>query len=108
MLEPLAFVLADLVLLLVLLEVVHAVATDVPDRYTRLLRILTDEFRELLAPLLGQLGDRKPDHLAVGDRIEAQPRRADRLFDRADIRAIPYLHGKHSRFRGRHGRQLVE
>ena len=82
MLEPLALVLADLVLLLVLLEMIHPVAADVADRDARLLGILADELGELLAALLGQLGDRQADHLAVGDRVEAEAGRADRLFDR--------------------------
>ena len=108
MLQPLALVLADLVLLLVGLEVIHAVAADVADRDPRFLRILADELGQLLAALLGQLGDRQADHLAVGDRIEAETGGADRLFNRADVRAVPHLHRQHPRFGGRHGRHLVQ
>ena len=85
MLEPLALVLADLVLFLVLLQMVHPVAANVADGDPRLLRILTDELGELLAALFGQLGDRQTDHLPIGDRIEAEAGRANRLFDRTDV-----------------------
>ena len=84
-LEALALVLADLVLLLVGLEVIHPVAADVADRDPRLLGILADELGQLLAALLGQLGDRQADHLAVGDRVEPETGRADRLLDRPTL-----------------------
>ena len=92
MLEPLALVLADLVLLLVLLEMVHAVAADVAHRDPRLFGILADQLGQFLAPLLGQIRDRQADHLAVGDRVDAQIGVADRFFDRRDIRFVPHLH----------------
>ena len=81
-LEPLVLVLADLVLLLVGLERVHAVAADVADRDPRLFGILVGELGQLLAALLGQVRDRQADVLAVDDRIDAEPGDADRLFDR--------------------------
>ena len=45
---------------------------------------------------------------AVGDRVEAEPGRADRLFDRADVRLVPHLHRQHARLGRRDGRDLVE
>ena len=106
--EPLVLVLADLVLLLVGLERVHAVAADVADRDPRLFGILVGELGELLAALLGQIGDRQADVLAVDDRIDAEPGIADRLFDRADIRPVPDLDREQARLGHGDGRDLVE
>jgi len=72
MLEALALVLADLVLLLVLLEVVHAVAAHIADCDASLLGILANELGELLAAFLGQLGNGQTDNLAVRNRIEPE------------------------------------
>ena len=80
MLEALAFVLADFVLLLVLLELVHPVAADVADGDPRLFGILAAQLGELLAALLGQLGDRQADHLAVDDRVDSEARRCGSPF----------------------------
>src|SRR5579875_2871594 len=48
-----------------LLQVPHGVAADLADRHPVLLRHVADDPDELPAPLLRQLGDRQPDHLAV-------------------------------------------
>src|SRR5206468_7334546 len=89
MLQTLALILADVVLLLVLFQMVHAVAADVADCYASLLGILADELRQLLAPLLGQFRDRQTDHLAVDDWVDAKAGVADGLLDGVDIRAVP-------------------
>src|SRR4051812_38235103 len=51
---------AGLALLLQLAEVVHDVAADVPDRHAALLGDLVNDFDQLLAALLGELGDLQP------------------------------------------------
>src|SRR5262245_40874026 len=46
-------------------QVVHHVAADVPDPHPPLLRDAVDDLHELLAALLGQLGDLQADHVPV-------------------------------------------
>src|SRR3546814_8558944 len=57
--EPFVLVFADLVLLLVGLEAVHAVAAYVAHGDPRLFRILAGELGQFLAPLLGEVRDRQ-------------------------------------------------
>ena len=45
---------------------------------------LADVLHEVLAPLLGERGDRDADDLAVVQRVEAEVGRLDRLLDLAD------------------------
>ena len=85
----LVLVLADAVLLLELLQMLHRVAADVADGDALLLGVLAGELGEFLAALLGQRRDRDAQGLAVDDRVEAQVRRADRLVDGADDRSCP-------------------
>ena len=74
-------VLADLALLLQLAQVVHAVAADVAHRDAALLGEAVDDLHQLLAALLGQLGDREPDQVAVVGRRQAEVGLQDRLLD---------------------------
>src|SRR5262245_35473874 len=82
-------VLRDLVILLGLLEGLHAVAPHVTHGDTAVLGIFVRKLRELNAPLAGELGDRNADHLAVRLRIEAKPRFADRLRRRHHQALVP-------------------
>ena len=65
-------VVADLAVADELLEVLHHVAANVPDRDLALLAVLAHELDELLAPLLRQLRDRQADQLAVVGRRQAE------------------------------------
>ena len=66
--RALAVVLADLVVLFQLLEHVEAVAPDVPHRDPRGLGVFVRDLDQILAPLLVELGDAQPQHLAFGRR----------------------------------------
>src|SRR3546814_5600772 len=103
--RPLAIILADCLFILVLLQIVHAVAADVADGDARLFGILARELRQLLAALLRHFGDRQAEHLAIDDRVEAEPRRADRLVARAAVRLVPHLHRQHARLGPAAGRK---
>src|SRR3546814_4399977 len=92
----LALVLAKQPLLLVGLEAVHPVAAHVARGDAGLFGILTRQLGQFLAALLRQIGDRQPQRLSIGDRVEPKPRRADRLVDRADIGFIPHLQDRKS------------
>src|SRR3546814_2039461 len=96
--RSLALVRAKQPLLLVGLEAVHPVAAHVARGDAGLFGILTRQLGQFLAALLRQIGDRQPQRLSIGDRVEPKPRRADRLVDRADIGFIPHLHAQHPRF----------
>ena len=58
LLGPPLLVVADVPVADELLEVVHDVAADVADRDPALLGEVADDLDELLAPLLGELGNR--------------------------------------------------
>src|SRR3546814_19151647 len=70
--RPLAIILADCLFILVLLQIVHAVAADVADGDARLFGILARELGQLLAALLRHFGDRQAEpqigRAACGDR----------------------------------------
>jgi hypothetical protein len=61
-----------------------------------------------LRRLLGEVGDRQADHLAVRDRVDTEAGGADRLFDGVEVGAVPHLHRQHARLGHRHGRNLVD
>jgi hypothetical protein len=63
---------------------------------------------QLAAALGGELGDRHPDRLALGDRVEAEAGIADRLVDRPGEGAVPDLDQKHPRLGRRNGADLVQ
>src|SRR5580700_3114611 len=84
-------VLADVAILLHTTEMVDLVATDIAHGHARFLGLAMDHFHEILAPLLGELRDRDPDHLAVVARVEAEVALLDRLLDRAEGGAVVRL-----------------
>src|SRR5262249_12464301 len=73
-------VLADLAVLVELLEEVHALAPDIADGYPGLLRVLVRDLDELLAPLGVEGRNRHPEQRALHDRVQAQIGLADRLL----------------------------
>ena len=101
-------VLADVLLLLVRLQLIPGVAAHIADRDPRLLRILMGKLGQLLAAFLGQVRDRQPDILAVDDRVDAEARITDRLLDRADVLTVPDLDRKHARLRNADAAHLVQ
>src|SRR3546814_14641684 len=74
----LALVLADLALLLVGLQAVHAVAADIADGDAGALRIFAGELGQFLAAFLRQVGDRPAQRLAGDNGVVAQARRTER------------------------------
>jgi hypothetical protein len=79
--HSLLFVLADGAVFLGALQLVVGVAADVADGDLLLLGVLAGELGQLAPALLGQRRDRDADGCAVGDRIQAQARGPDGLFD---------------------------
>ncbi len=77
-------VLGHLTLLLGLLQAVVGVPADLTHRLAGLLGITVDHLDDLLAPLLGKLGDGDADHGAVVDRVQPQVGLEDRLFNGGD------------------------
>ena len=78
-------VLGDLLVLEHLLDPVVALVAEAPDLDARLLGHVVRLLGEVLAALLGQRRDRDADDLAVGLRVQAQLRLADRALDLAAI-----------------------
>src|SRR3989442_2291075 len=101
-------VVADVAVLDELLQMVHQVAADVPDRDPALLRVPAHELDELLAPLLGQLRDRQADYLAVVRRLEPELGLQDRLLDRLDLGRVERLHCEEARLRRVDRRHLLQ
>src|SRR6266540_2405617 len=99
---------ADLPLVDELLQMVHDVAAHVAHGDSAVLRHLAHDLDELLAPLLGQLGDRQADQLAVVRRGQAQVRLLDRALDRRDRVRIERLDREQAWLRRVHRRQLLE
>ena len=89
--EALVVVLADLVILLELLEHVDAVAAHVAHGDARGLGIFVRDLDQFLAALLVELGNAQaetcPSVAGVRPRLAVD----DRLFDRVDQRAVPDL-----------------
>src|SRR5262245_55758303 len=97
LLGPAFLVVADLSVPHQLLEVVHDVAPDVPDRDAALLGQVTDDLDELLAPLLREGGYRQANQLAVVRGRDAEVGFEDRALDRLHRARIERLDGEHSR-----------
>src|SRR5690349_7280483 len=93
--ERAALVLADVAVLLELLQKVHAVAAHVPHRDPRLFGILVRDLGQLTAALLVKLRKRHADDGAFARWIEAEPAVADRLLDGARETAVPDLDAQH-------------
>ncbi len=99
-------VVPDLPVLDQVLEVLQDVAADISDRDLPVLAVAPDELDELLAALLGELGDRESDDLAVVRGREAEVGLHHRLLDRLDLGRVEGLHGEHARL-GRADRRHV-
>src|SRR4051794_8916866 len=101
-------VLAHGAVLLELLQEVDAVAADVADGDARLLGIFVRDLDHLLAALLVHLGDAEPDHLTLGQRVEAEVRIPDRLLDRVHHASVPDLNAEQPRLGHADGRDLAD
>src|SRR4051812_28537181 len=99
---------AGLAVSLDLLQVVERVAAHVADRDTTLLRDVAHLLHEVAPPLLGELGDRQADQLAVVLRRQAEVRPPDRALDVADRALVERGDREETRLRRADGRQLVE
>src|SRR5690606_39155860 len=86
-----ALVLADIPVLLELLEKIHAVPPDVAHGDPRLLGIVMRNLGQFAAALLVQLGKRHTDDLPLGGRVEAEAAVADRLVHGGGESAVPDL-----------------
>src|SRR5690606_12847335 len=86
-----ALVLADVPVLLELLEKVHAVPADVPDRDARLLGIIVRNLGQFAAALFVEFGERNANYRAFGGWIEPQSAVPDRLFHRRGEATVPNL-----------------
>ena len=79
--KSLVIVLADLVILLELLDDIDAVASHVTNRHLRRFGIFVREFYEFFAALFVQFRNTKPKHLPLGRRRQAEIGIDDRLFN---------------------------
>src|ERR1700716_2558289 len=70
--HALLYVVADLVILFHLLQQIEPVAAHVAHRDARGLGVFMRDLDQLLAPLLVELGNAQPDHLALGRGREAE------------------------------------
>src|SRR5688572_26032088 len=84
LLGPGDVVLADIAVLLELLEALLGVPAKVADRHPAVLGLGTGDLDVLLAALLGELGEHAAQHLAVVGRVDAEVRVADGALDVAD------------------------
>src|SRR5262245_7167686 len=101
-------VLAHLSVLVEALEQLHAVAAHVAHRDPRMLGIFMRDLDEFLAPLGRERGNGQPDQRPVDDRVETEVGLANGLFHRADLPAVPDLHGNRLRVRGGDRGHLVQ
>src|SRR5262249_34794373 len=107
LLAVLALVFGDVAVLFGFLDHVHRVAPRRAHRHARLLGLLADDLRELLAALLRERRNRQPHELAVGDRVDPEVARADRLVDHRDHRLLPRLDRDQARVDDLHRRDLI-
>src|SRR3990172_1286007 len=101
-------VLGNLLLLFPILDLLQGLAPDVPYRDPRILGHLLHHLDEVLAPLLGQVGDGNAHHLPVVRGVQSQAARLDRLLDRAHHLGVPGRDRDHPAFRDRQGSHLRE
>src|SRR6516162_6692307 len=85
-------VLADLVVLLELLEYVEAITSYMTDRHAGGLGIAVRNLDQLPAAFFIKLGDAQPQHLPLGGRGKAEVGRGNRLFHCVHHRLVPDLH----------------
>src|ERR1700722_13682298 len=90
-------VLAHVAILLDAAEVVDLVPADVAHRDARFLGLAVNHLDQLLAPLLRELRDGDPDHLAVVARVEAEIALLDRLLDGTERAAVVGRDDQHAR-----------
>src|SRR5262245_58303616 len=91
-----------------LLEMVDAVAPDVPHGDPPFLGQVADHLDQLLAPLLRQRRDRQPDDLAVIRGRQAQVRLLQRALDRLDRARVVRLDREQPRLGHVDGGELVQ
>ena len=101
-------VLANLVLLFVCLDLLHAVATHRAYRDLGALGIFVRRLHQLRSALGGELRYGYAHELSVGSRVQAETRIADCLLDRAHQATVPHLHRQHAGLRRAHGATLRE
>src|SRR6478609_3667726 len=100
-------VLADLAVLLELLELLLRRTAQVADRDPAVLGLGLGDLDVLLATLLGELREHAPDHLAVVGRVDAEVGVADRLLDGLHRALVVGLDEDHPRLgRGERGELL--
>src|SRR5690606_5061861 len=85
----LLFILADTSGLFSLLHLIVSFAAHVAHSDLLVLGVFAVQLGQILAALFGQRRDRNTQILAVDDRVQAQARRADRLFDRDHHTLVP-------------------
>src|SRR3990167_8300416 len=102
------FILRDLVILLGLLECLHAVAPYITHGNAAMLGIFVGEFGEFGATLAGQFWNGDAYHLAVRRWIESQSGLTDGLGCRHHQALVPDAHGKQARLWRAHSSDLVQ
>src|SRR5947209_1859574 len=107
LLGPADVVRAGLAVLLGVLQVVNRVTADVARGDAALLREVPHLLHQLLAPFLGQLGDRQADHLPVVVRGQAQVGLEDALLDVAHDALVKRRDRQQPRLRHADRRHLV-
>ena len=65
-------------------EFIHAVSTDISDRYPRLFGVFMGNLHQLRPAFLTQLWNWDPDHVAVTGRVKTKPRFQDRFFNQGN------------------------
>src|SRR3546814_17870606 len=93
----LGIVLADLAVLLQLLQAIHAITPYATDGDPGLFGILAGDLGQFLAALLVQFGDRNADQGAVRLRIKAESAGGDCLLHRLHVRLVPDLRSEERR-----------
>ena len=101
-------VLGDGLVLVELLDPIVALVAVAADLDARLLGHRMRLLRQVLAPILGQRRDRNPDDLAVGLRVQAELRLADRALDLHGHLRVPRRRHDQGRVRNREVGDLVD
>ena len=101
-------VVADVAVSDELLEVVHHVTSNVANRDAALLGQMADDLDELLAALLGELGNRQPDDLAVVRGVQPEVGLQDRPLDRLHRARVERLDREQARLGDVDRRELLD